>query len=103
LCRDGIVLRYTNPDDFGPPKNGFVLASFWMANALHTIGERQKAVDLAEATMAHANHLGLLSEDIDAQTGDLLGNFPQAYSHMAVVNTRIFWEGRNHECRSALE
>ena len=87
LCRNGVVLRYSNPDDFGPPKNGFVLASFWMAKALHTIGERQKAIDLAEATMAHANHLGLLSEDIDAQTGELLGNFPQAYSHLAVVNT----------------
>ena len=87
LCRDGVVLRYTNPDDFGTPKNGFVLASFWMANALHTIGERQKAIDLAETTLARANHLGLLSEDIDAQTGELLGNFPQAYSHLAVVNT----------------
>jgi GH15 family glucan-1,4-alpha-glucosidase len=87
LCRDGIVLRYTNPDDFGTPRNGFVLASFWMAKALHTIGERGKAMDMAGTALARANHLGLLSEDVDARTGELLGNFPQAYSHMAVINT----------------
>ena len=87
LRQDGIVFRYTNPDDWGAPRNGFVLASFWLAKALYTIGEKDDAMELASETLAHANISGLLSEDIDGETGELLGNFPQAYSHMAVINT----------------
>jgi len=87
LSHNGVVFRYTNPDDFGTPRNGFVLAAFWMAKALFTIGEVDRAYLMVEKTMSRANHLGLLSEDIDASTGDLLGNFPQAYSHMALINT----------------
>ena len=87
LMQNGFVFRYTNADDFGKPKNAFILASLWLAKALYTIGEKDRSRLLFENILSHANHLGLLSEDIDIETGELLGNFPQAYSHMAVINT----------------
>lgn len=87
LVQNGFVFRYTNADDFGKPKSAFIVAGLWMAKALFSIGEKKKAVDMFEKILSHANPLGLLSEDIDTETGNLLGNFPQAYSHMAVINT----------------
>ncbi len=87
LLRDGFGFRYTAPDDFGRPKNSFVLASFWIAKALVSIGEISRAEEIFEKVLAHANHLGLLSEHIDPENGELLGNFPQAFSHMALINT----------------
>ena len=86
LCRDGFVFRYTNADDFGKPKSAFIPASLWMAKALYTIGERERSVELLERVLSSANHVGLLSEDVDVASHELLGNFPQAYSHMAVIN-----------------
>lgn len=87
LLENGFGHRYTAPDDFGKPKNSFVLATFWIAKALISIGEVERAQEIFEKTLAHANHLGLLSEHIDPETGELLGNFPQAFSHMALINT----------------
>ncbi|KAB2843267.1 glycoside hydrolase family 15 protein [bacterium] len=87
LLRDGFGFRYTATDDFGRPKNSFVLASFWIAKALVSIGEISRAEEIFEKVLAHANHLGLLSEHIDPETGELVGNFPQAFSHMALINT----------------
>jgi len=87
LSRNGYVFRYTSKDDFGFPRSAFILASLWMAKALDTIGERDKALSYFENILARANHLGLLSEDVDVDSGELLGNFPQAYSHMAIINT----------------
>jgi len=54
--------------------------------ALDVIGEHESARASFERVLGCANHLGLLSEDVDTQTGELLGNFPQAYSHMALIN-----------------
>ncbi len=87
LLRDGFGYRYVASDDFGRPKNSFVLASLWIAKALVSIGEISRAEEIFEKVLAHANHLGLLSEHIDPETGELLGNFPQAFSHMALINT----------------
>lgn len=87
LLKNGFAFRYTDADDFGKPKSAFIVAGLWLAEALHSIGKKEKGLELFEKTLAHANHLGLLSEDINAETGELLGNFPQAYSHMAVINT----------------
>ena len=87
LCRNGYTFRYTSADDFGVPKSAFIIATLWMAKALDTIGDHETARSFFENMLARANHLGLLSEDVDVATGDLLGNFPQAYSHMAVINT----------------
>lgn len=87
LLKDGLAFRYTNSDDFGKPKSAFILASLWLAKALYSIGEKEQGRTLFENILSKANHLGLLSEDVDVETGELLGNFPQAYSHMAVINT----------------
>jgi GH15 family glucan-1,4-alpha-glucosidase len=86
LCRNGFTFRYTSADDFGVPRSAFVIATLWMAKALDSIGNHDAARAFFENVLSRANHLGLLSEDVDVETGDLLGNFPQAYSHMAVIN-----------------
>ncbi len=87
LVKNGFSFRYTSADDFGRPKNAFIVASLWLAKALYSIGEKVRGRQLFENILSRANHLGLLSEDIDPETGELLGNFPQAYSHMALINT----------------
>ncbi|MBF0104577.1 MAG: glycoside hydrolase family 15 protein [Deltaproteobacteria bacterium] len=89
LMNHGWAMRYTNPDDFGKPKNAFIVACFWMAQALISIGGVDEGKALFENILANANHLGLLSEDIDVKTGELTGNFPQAYSHIEVIRTAI--------------
>ncbi|MBI2067102.1 MAG: glycoside hydrolase family 15 protein, partial [Deltaproteobacteria bacterium] len=71
LMQNGFAFRYTNADDFGKPKNAFILASLWLAKALYTIGEKDRSRLLFENILSHANHLGLLSEDIDVETGEL--------------------------------
>ena len=86
LGRNGFTMRYTSADDFGVPRSAFIIASLWMAKALDVIGEHELARAAFERVLGCANHLGLLSEDVDTQTGELLGNFPQAYSHMALIN-----------------
>jgi GH15 family glucan-1,4-alpha-glucosidase len=90
LVRDGFVCRYpTHPETDGlPPGEGVFLAcSFWLANSLSLIGRRDEAVALFERLLAVSNDLGLLSEEYDPQARRLLGNFPQAFSHVAIVNT----------------
>ncbi|OGP08597.1 MAG: hypothetical protein A2048_08925 [Deltaproteobacteria bacterium GWA2_45_12] len=87
LMKNGFTLRYTHDDDFGTPKNAFIVASLWMAKAFHSIGEKEKALSIFEKITTYANHLGLLSECIDVESGELIGNFPQAYSHLAIIST----------------
>ena len=89
LCNDGLLYRYKNQDDFGLPSSSFTICTFWFINSLYKIGERQKAVIHFEKLLSYSNHLGLFSEDIDFKTKRLLGNFPQAYSHLALIETAI--------------
>ncbi len=89
LCYKGLMFRYKNNDDFGQPKSSFTICSFWLINALFKIGEQEKAEIMFESLLSHSNHLGLFSEDIDFDTRRLLGNFPQAYSHLALIETAI--------------
>lgn len=86
LCRDGLMYRYRNPDDFGEPASAFTVCSFWMVKALHRIGRKAEARRMFEDLLAGANHVGLLSEDMDFATRRQLGNFPQAYSHLALID-----------------
>ena len=67
----------------------FTICSFWLIKALVVSGRKDEAEAKFEALMKYANHLGLFSEDIDFATGRLLGNFPQAYSHLALIETAI--------------
>src|SRR5690606_40099134 len=78
-----------NKDDFGLPSSSFTICTFWFINSLYKIGERKKAVEQFEKLLSYSNHLGLFSEDIDFKTKRLLGNFPQAYSHLALIETAI--------------
>jgi len=89
LRRDYLVRRYKIEDDFGKSKSAFTICSFWMIQALYYIGETEKAKKMFNRLVKKANHLGLFSEDLDIKTRKLLGNFPQAYTHIALINTAI--------------
>jgi GH15 family glucan-1,4-alpha-glucosidase len=90
LVVDGLVLRYDTElsDDGLPPGEGFFLAcSFWLADAYLMIGQRDKAVALFERLLDLRNDVGLLSEEYDLRSKRQVGNFPQALSHLALVNS----------------
>ena len=83
---EGLFYRYRHPDDFGTPETTFLICSFWYVEALACVGRLDEAIAEFEHLLTYANHLGLLSEDVDAKTGSQWGNFPQAYSHVGLVN-----------------
>ena len=85
LLYDGLLFRYKNNDDFGEPKSSFTVCTFWYINSLFKIGEESKAKRLFDQLLSNSNHLGLFSEDLDFKTKKMLGNFPQAYSHLALI------------------
>ncbi len=88
LTEDGFVLRYRTDetDDGLSGKEGtFLICSFWLVSALAIVGELQRARDLMERLMRIASPLGLYAEEFDAGTGRHLGNFPQAFSHLALI------------------
>jgi GH15 family glucan-1,4-alpha-glucosidase len=89
LMRNGMAFRYTNEDDFGRPENAFTICTFWMIDALILSGQRKKARRLFENILRHANPLGLFSEDLNPKTGQMTGNFPQGYTHVAIINTAM--------------
>jgi len=93
LFYNGLMYRYVNADDFGNPTSSFTICTFWLIQALYRIGNKEEAKIIFDQLLAFGNHLGLFSEDIDFATKRLLGNFPQAYSHLALINTaRLFSE-----------
>ena len=85
------MYRYNNEDDFGLPSSAFTICTFWLIRALYVIGEKEEARCLFNEVLSCSNHLGLFSEDINFDTKEQLGNFPQAYSHLALVNTAILF------------
>ncbi len=87
LMRNGRIMRYTAPDDFGAPETAFLACNFWYMDALGQIGRAAEARDLFESILARRNAYGLLSEDIHPDTGELWGNLPQTYSMAGVINT----------------
>jgi GH15 family glucan-1,4-alpha-glucosidase len=89
LSHEGLMYRYKNEDDFGLPSSSFTICTFWLINSLFKIGEEKRAIGLFETLLGYSNHLGLFSEDIDFKTKRLLGNFPQAYSHLALIECAI--------------
>jgi GH15 family glucan-1,4-alpha-glucosidase len=86
---DGLLYRYRNEDDFGTPNSAFTICTFWLINSLYKIGYKKEAILRFKKLLSYSNHLGLFSEDIDFKTKRLLGNFPQAYSHLALIETAI--------------
>jgi GH15 family glucan-1,4-alpha-glucosidase len=88
LTEHGFVLRYKTDetDDGLSGKEGtFLICSFWLVSALAIVGELQRARDLMEKLLQTASPLGLYAEEFDAETGRHLGNFPQAFSHLALM------------------
>ncbi len=79
---DDLVRRWTGTTD---DEGTFVICSFWLANCLAQAGELERAREVFERVAGHANDVGLLAEEIDARDGSLLGNFPQAFSHVGLI------------------
>jgi GH15 family glucan-1,4-alpha-glucosidase len=89
LSVDGLVLRYqTEETDDGleSPEGTFSICSFWLVSALVEIGETARARRLCEKLLSYASPLGLYAEELDPHTGRHLGNFPQAFTHLALIN-----------------
>jgi GH15 family glucan-1,4-alpha-glucosidase len=98
LLVDGFVLRYqTSEDGIVDGLNGregaFLACSFWLVDGLHMIGRTDDAERLFERVLSVRNSLGLLSEEYDTVSGRLVGNFPQAFSHVSLVNSAFRLSG----------
>lgn len=89
LRRGDHMFRYAREDDMGYPETAFNICTFWLIDALAAIGREDEARRLFQSMLDSCNHLGLLSEDIDPETGELWGNFPQTYSMVGLINSAL--------------
>jgi GH15 family glucan-1,4-alpha-glucosidase len=94
LTEDGFVMRYPTGDpeagDGLPEGEGaFLACAFWLVDNLCLLGRQQEATELFERLLAVCNDVGLLSEEYDPSSGRLLGNFPQAFSHVGMINSAM--------------
>jgi GH15 family glucan-1,4-alpha-glucosidase len=95
LTEDGLVLRYLNEeglnaDGLSGEEGTFTICSFWLVSCLAKTGEVERAQELFDRLAGSANDLGLLAEEIDTASGEQLGNFPQAFSHIGLITAA--WE-----------
>jgi GH15 family glucan-1,4-alpha-glucosidase len=89
LTENGLVLRYRvdeTDDGLSGEEGTFLICSFWLVSAFVEIGELQRARELCERLLGYASPLGLYAEEVDPRTGRHLGNFPQAFTHLALIN-----------------
>ena len=89
LTDEGLVLRYRThetDDGLAGEEGSFTICSFWLVSALVEIGEVERARHLCEKLLSHASELGLYGEELDPRSGRHLGNFPQAFAHLALIN-----------------
>jgi alpha,alpha-trehalase len=91
LTASDLVYRYVTDgmDGVAGDEATFVICTFWLVECLARIGESERARDLFERVLGCSNDLGLLAEEIDPNTGELLGNFPQAFSHLGLINAAL--------------
>ena len=91
LAADGFVRRYLTDgmDGLEGDEGAFLICSFWLAECLARGGEEDRARELFERLVSHRNDVGLLAEEIDPSSGELLGNFPQAFSHLGLIQAAI--------------
>lgn len=82
----GFFFRYLRPDDFGKPQSSFVICSFWVVQALAKLGRLTEARQIMSQILTGANGVGLFAEHFVPETRVQLGNFPQAYSHVGLIN-----------------
>jgi GH15 family glucan-1,4-alpha-glucosidase len=104
LMVDGLVLRYstaTKVDALPAGEGTFLPCSFWLADSYLLTGRRQEAEALFERLLALSNDVGLFAEEYDPHAKRMLGNFPQALTHMALVNTARLLSMPEHEARGA--
>ena len=98
------MMRYRNQDDFGDTTSAFTICSFWWAEALALAGRLDDAIAVFDRVAKYANPVGLFSEDIDPASGTLLGNFPQAYTHVGLIHAAMtiseFLEVRDGRARA---
>ena len=90
LMRDGLVHRYLTSetdDGVGGDEGAFTMCSLWLSGALVTSGRMDEAREIFERVVALGNHVGLYSEMVDARTKEFLGNYPQAFTHIALIHT----------------
>jgi GH15 family glucan-1,4-alpha-glucosidase len=106
LIQDGFMRRYELPtggtsavDGLAGSEGAFLACSFWLANALELSGRHEEAIELFERLLALRNDVGLLSEEYDPRYGRLVGNMPQAFSHVPLVQTALNLEGHAEEHR----
>ena len=90
LCTNGLVFRYRNiVDPLVGGENSFTMCSFWLVDALYLSGEVERARELFDRLVGYANDVGLLAEQLDPVTGAQMGNFPQAFSHVGLINSAL--------------
>ena len=89
LAEDALVYRYRAPDGLGGQEGAFVLCSFWLVEALARLGRVDAAHEHFRRLLAYRNELGLLAEELDPASGAQLGNFPQAFSHIGLINAAL--------------
>ncbi len=97
LMRDGLLLRYRTegaPDGVAGGEHPFLACSFWLVSAYALAGRQRDAIRLMDHLVGLVNDVGLLSEEYDPSTGRMMGNFPQAFSHLALVSAAICLEGQ---------
>ena len=81
----GLLYRYRGGDGFAAPEGTFLLCTFWLAQALAVTGQVERSRETLLRAVGFATELGLFAEQVDSDTGELLGNFPQAFSHLGLV------------------
>src|SRR6266852_6864806 len=92
LSKDDLVYRYKIDDGQMGKEGAFTVCSFWMVDCLTRLGKLREAEALLTQLTKRSNHLGLYSEEIDPETGEALGNFPQAYTHMGLITASVHLE-----------
>ena len=100
MTEKGLVYRYKNEDGLPGDEGCFLLCSFWLVDSLSLSGRLDEAISIFVNVLQLMSPLGLLAEEIDPETGKLLGNFPQAFSHIGLVNSALYIgiaRGRKHK------
>ena len=103
LQQDCFVHRYRNADGLPGGEGAFLICSFWLVDALLATGRADEARALFERLLGLSNDLGLLAEEVQVVDGSFLGNFPQAFTHLALVNSAVHLELHKHGGAAALQ
>jgi GH15 family glucan-1,4-alpha-glucosidase len=108
LARDGLVCRYCNEDGLPGGEGAFLPCTFWLVDALALAGRLDEAHQLFDRAVHCMNDVGLLSEEINAENGEMLGNFPQGFSHLALIQSavnlaKVAKHGAEHEAETEAE